>query len=517
MVDISTPTEEDLGLEESVSNQRIIDIINEHFSEFSVAPRRLYSNYGPYTPDYVPLHIIKKMRRDPAIALGLAVLKSAVLISDSYFLEGPDSETIGFTNAWLKPFISNLSRRLLNAFDFGFQAIEIVFDESLPSVTYQVETSEGIRTRTKTKCVVPRKFVALDPERVTPAISVNTGRFEGIFYNAPIFDLHSQTVAAGHRFVGSKATQEQEIFLPASKLVISIYNSSFENFRGESGLDAAYNSWYYSNIGHLLWMRHMQKLASGVFIGTAPAATKSLKGKKIEPVKDLTKILMMLKTLGVAAVPYEPDPNTKENQWKIELLESRHTGEAYQKFLDYHQRLKTRAVLIPDTLIGSLTDSGSTFSSHESFFDLFLSWVQDLAQQLIITPINEQLIKKVTAYNFNINRHPAPTLKLVPVNPKIKRMLMDIIKAALTQITDIDETNTDRARLVSGRIDFESLFKMAGLPHRSPESIPEVPISASSLKIGSTKPDRGEDTVRDKMGTDEEKSGPRNPVGEREP
>lgn len=433
---------------------------------------------GPYTPDWIPIYIYKAMRRDSNIKVGLVLLKSIISAVDRYRLRGSTPRVRGFIRRALWPHLPELLKRILNALDFGFQAFELVYD--VQSISFEVESESQKKISTKSEATLIRKFVDLDPEYVEPLVEEGTNKFAGIKY-------------------------KNERTLPPTKVLYSIFDGEFGNLYGNSILDPAYPHWWNSNVGNLFWGRWMERLAAGVYVGTAPhRAQRDEKGNKQFPVKVMTALLMALRSAGVITIPYDPDPVTKENRYKVELVETSHSGEAFQNFLDYHQNLKLRAILFPEKILGSIVSQSGSFAAHESFMDLYFQWVNWIIDTVVLSPINEQVIYRLTKYNFSSAQ--PPRLEVTPLDKTTKRLFMDILKATLDHPVWFQDNSK---KIASGNVDLRELARMVGLPLRDPEDIPVIPSNEQPNTRNSKR-----DTIQ--TTPDEQISGPRNPKGVRE-
>lgn len=489
-------------------------LVKQSPSQTFVTPGLTTDKFGPYTPDSIPYYIYKRMRRDPGIKFGLVLLKSIISGLDRYRLIGGDPDTRGFVKEVLWSKLPELLKKVLNALDFGFSAIELVFDGDLPSVTYTTEEDGQTKRKTKNNCVCIRRFVDLDPERVDPLIELASGKFAGIEYDRDVLTVKTKS---GDLIANIESAPQEPVRLLPSKVLYSVFDGEFGNLRGNSILDPAYTHWWNVNVGHLFWGRWMERIAAGVYVGKAPAKTISdREGNKQFPIKVMTALLSALRSAGVVTIPYSPDNQTKENQWGVELLESKHSGETFQKYLDYHQNLKLRGILFPEKILGSLISESSSqnFAAHESFMDLYFQWVSWIVDTVVLCPINEQIIKPLTAYNFNLANHPAPALAVTPLDKDKQRLYMDLLKAAMR---DPSKVSGKSQQLNGGHIDMRELMKIVGLPLRPVEDVPSVPIGLP-LGGGANGNRSNPDSVRNTVATtpDADKSGPRDPVGRRE-
>lgn len=456
-----------------------------------VVTERVTDIYGPYTPANIPIWVYKMMQRDGVIALALRALKAPMLSASRYYLEGSTAEARAFHWAWLSPLLPKLLRTVLDCFDFGFSAHEIVFDETLPTVRFEVE---GVAKQLR-RAIVPRKFVDLDPGLTEILVDRKTRMFRGVAL--------SNNLADGS-VLGGIDPLEPEVFIPAHKVLLASCEPKFQNYRGYALQQPAYNPWWWGNVAEHFWARWMERLAGGVYVGTAPSDTRvNADGQRVNPVEYMQSLLIALRSMGTVAIPWEADPATRENKWKIELLESKSDGEAFSKWLVHLTASKTRAALIPDRLI--IQDGTGSFAAHESSFEQFFTFLESILAESVFGPINTQVLAPVHAYNYG-SVSPAPRLAATPMNPAMRKLFMEVLKlvAPMPRALRGDKKITN-----GGLVDALTLLKQIGVATLPEKEWPWVD-RQEDVGVGATP------KKRDVTATDTEKNGDKNPIDERE-
>lgn len=365
--------------------------------------------FGPYNPQEIPIWVIKMIRRDFVARLAAAVFKGPLLKASRYHLVGGDAKTRGFTEHYSRPLLPKLLRTSLNAMDFGFQAHEIVYDESLPTVNFNIEGGGTAQIR---NAVIPRAFVDIDPENVELYVDPDTGRFEGI--EVAVFSAHSQIWNI-----------EAPKFIPAAKVLLNTYQMEFSQFRGHSWYIPGYNPWWWKNVGYMYWGRFHERLGMGVYKGRAPNEKRPDRQGVIQSAMAMiTGLLLNLRQGGVITIPHEVDD--KGNQkYDVELLESKNNGEGFEKWIAHLTISMMRGLMIPDLL--AIQDGPGSFAGKEVVAEQFFATQDSVVDDTVVEPYNQQVVAPNIRYNFG-NNAPIPRYVAAPLNPAIRKNYFDLIK-----------------------------------------------------------------------------------------
>lgn len=391
--------------------------------------------FGPYTPASVPLWVLKIMRRDPMLRLALRAIKGPMLKASRYYLRGGSDRVRGFVNKVLRPIMPKLLRTCLNALDFGFQAHEIVWDETLPTISYT--NRDGTKEQVR-RAVVPRRIADLDPDLVDVLVDRSSGKFVGL-------NVKDSLAWDPINLTGVVAAIGEARFLPPEKVLLCTNEMEFGNQRGTSILLPVYNPWWWGNVNDLLWGRFTERLGIGVYVGTAPSDMRvDRNGRKQDPIAYLMSILNALRAAGVAVVPFEAGPDG-ENKWKVELLETKHDGTIFEKRGQQLDAKKLRGLLIPDRLLTAAETGG--YASQGVIIEQFFSWVSGIEEEVVIEPIIQQLIRLLVLYNFGANEE-VPVMKSIPMSPASKKVYTETFKAICAQPRSLEKDDIGTVKRV---------------------------------------------------------------------
>lgn len=426
--------------------------------------------FGPYNPHYQPVWVLKMMRRDPVLALGLRALKAPLMRPSRYFFHGGDPEARAFLTEVFRQLLPKFLRTALNALDFGFQAHEIVWDESLPTVRFRLESGSYKQLR---KALVPKKLVDLDPDTVTILVNDSTQEYEGL--------------SVGQQFI------------PANKTLLISYDTEFGNLRGRSIQLPAYNAWWWSNVGYQLWGRFMERMAAGVYVARAPGGhTTDKNGVRQDNVEFMTSLVMTLRALGVVTIPSECDSASKTPKWGLELLESRSSGEAFERWQIHLTAQKLRGILIPDRLVTQ--DGTGSFAAHESSFEQFFQFSEATMDEVILRPL-QKFADLLVELNYGSSTR-RPELRGSPMDPKMRKAFFELFKSVRDLPREVGVKN-------GAVLDVLEMLKQLDVPVRDQAEWPR------DEQVPPPPPPPPEPTPESEAAKEEE-PGSRNPKGERE-
>lgn len=440
---------------------QLVRSLSTLFGETSF-PAKLTDKFGPYTPERIPIWVLKLMRRDGVIRLGLKALKAPLNRASRYYLEGGDPEVRAFHYQWLRRLLPKLLRTGLNCLDYGFSPHEIVFDENLPTINTTYHSGGKRHNAQIRRAVVPRRILDIDPECCEIIVDPVSFKYIGLrVWLSPIYSNMS----------GIEPLPDRRQFCPGSKTFITSHEMEYGNIRGTAHTLPAYNPWWYGNVADLSWGRFLERIGAGVYKGTAPAQLRpDGRGKMQNPVEYIHALIQAIKSMGAVSIPYEGDPNTKQNKFSIELMEPRNTGETFEKYSTFNRSMKLVAVLCPPKLFFS--DGRGSYSGGEIAFEQFFSWVEAYGEEDIEEPINQQLLEPMTAYNFPKGTE-APRIRCYPMSPNLRKQLLDVYKSVTGMLWESKDKDGGPGRINAGQLaDVEKMLRAVGVPVREPNDIP---------------------------------------------
>lgn len=406
---------------------------------------------GQYTPPWVMFWVLKLMRDDPQISLGMGAIKS-VFFGIDYRYQGGDPAARAFLNKTVieAPWFDRLKLSILNALDFGFQSHEILW--ALRDVTFQPEAMNAPPVTLEEANVV-RGFVDLDPEEIA-AINVDKWR-----------NLDSISLTG--------ALQESQI--PADKLLHSVHQYEFANWWGNSMLRRAYNPWLWCNHLYGWMMRYLEGKANPPYVGTAPADvnvydnSQSLAGQTPKSgTQLLTEQMLALRGGGAAALPHTED-SKGNNKWKIEVLQDSGRTEQFVTSINHLQALKLRALYLPDRAATQDTATGS-FAMADAHIELFLSILEGIKRHVMLQSLTE-LGHKIVRANFGRGVS-VPQASASDLSRQKHDLMADLVKQALDVPATLDDGREyDPRKLINWNAALTSL----NVPHFDPREVAKAP------------------------------------------
>jgi len=314
-------------------------------------------------PGSVPVRILKKMRLDAQIALGLSAVKAPVT-GVTWWAVSADEDAARFVEAALEPVWSGIMRASLAAVDFGFQAAEKVWE--VRDVEY-----EFAGARRRRRAVVYRKLRDLDPEEVTIAVDAR-GDFAG--------------VRAGG------------VFLPSEKCYVMTLDREWGNLYGRGRLEAAYEPWYWASVMYLFANRYFERKGDPAIVGRAPAEERTdSDGNRVRTLDEAARVIASLRSGGTAVFPDERDEFGNQ-RWAFEYLVDDKRADMFIAYIEHLQVVKLRAILVPERTVTQDSASGS-YAMASEHTETFLRNEETLLSQ-ILEHVNRYIVRPLVEYNF---------------------------------------------------------------------------------------------------------------------
>ena len=215
-------------------------------------------------------------------------------------------------------------------------------------------------------------------------------------------------------------------------------------------------------------------------------------------------MLIALRAMGAITIPFEPDAVTGKNKWAVELLETKNDGSAFEKWLVHLTACKLRGILLPDRLV--VQDGTGSFAAHESTFSQFFAFLESILEEVVLGPINQQLLWPVQKLNYG-QETDLVSLSATPLDPLTKKVFLEALKLVAEMPREIGDAGkqVNNASLV----DCLTLLQQMDIPTRDKEDWPETdPLAGEKLKAQTSNRD-------DATKSDTEKNGAKKPTGDR--
>lgn len=402
---------------------------------------------GSYTPDHIPHAIRKRMLRADHIAMGYRAI-TAPFFAISYRPEGGSPETKAFcAETFLeREIFPRFIETTLNACFFGAQTHEMIWgieDEVVATIKASEPTSD--RTLTWRRPYTLARLDDLDPELTEPYFDPGTRRFAG-------------------------ATFDGGPLIPADKLVHVVNEGFFQNWRGSSILDPAYNPWYWSNWIALNCMKYMQQKANPPVKGWGPDLdfwdeTAASQGQTAAPgLQLLGSKVQALRDGGFIGLDGRRD-DRGERIWDIEFMEDSKRVDQFMEVWRYLGTLELRAMGIPEKVLTQDHVTGS-FAIADVQTDTFYGTLQRYLARLLIASTNK-VLRRITTVQFG-PRAPAPRLG----SSELSRHGRDLMARLLEKSMKVPRRTSD-GRVFTGDmlLDVEKALETNNLPRLRPEDV----------------------------------------------
>jgi hypothetical protein len=360
------------------------------------------ATFGLYNPDTIPVDTYLRMKTDPQIAIGLAMIKLP-LYSLGWIIECEDTDIREFVKEIMARIWRRLLRSMLTAVDFGFASHEIVWELLDLEVASQSPNGRK-KTHFSGKAETIKKIKAHYPSTVRIRTDAATDDFIGITQQSPTGGMVS---------------------LDAPKCFLFVLQDEFGNWFGQSRLKAAYKAWYWKEVLQQFMLRYFERKGSPSTVISHPVGGGITRdGQEYDNTEIALRIGSNLVENSVVTLPYEADREGK-NQWDIKYLADDRRGEMFVNALNYLSAQILRGLLTPERVMTQDISTGS-YGMATSHAEIFLLSLEGLAAEMS-DAINMQIIPKIVEYNFKPKKIVPCRLSIEKIQYDRKRILKEIL------------------------------------------------------------------------------------------
>lgn len=214
------------------------------------------------------------------------------------------------------------------------------------------------------------------------------------------------------------------------KFIVYSHNREFDNWYGTSDLQAAYRSWWSKDVILKFWNMFLERFGMGI-----PYLHPG-EGRSTIPEPAFTNLKNAIFNLqNNTAIAQQ------SGEAKLEILEStrRGTGE-FDKAIQYYDRAISRALLMPSGLGIADESAPGSLARSQVHFDLWL-WIMLDLRKTTEELINEQIIKELVDYNYQVTDY--PKFKFNPVDEaekvELAKLWLEAIKGNAVHPDSDDE------------------------------------------------------------------------------
>uniref|UniRef100_A0A6M3KSX2 Putative methyltransferase n=1 Tax=viral metagenome TaxID=1070528 RepID=A0A6M3KSX2_9ZZZZ len=366
---------------------------------------------GIYNPDVIPIDTYLRMKTDPQVAIGLAMIKMP-LYSLGWTIECEDLDIRKFVHTAINRVWRKLIVSALTAIDFGFASHELVWEMLDLDISSQNPAGRK-KTHFSGKAEVLKKVKAHYPSTIKIRTDSKTDEFIGIV----------QRTMSG-----------ADVSLDAEKCFLFTMGDEFGNFFGMSRMKPAYKSWYWKEVLTQFMLRYFERRGSPATVVQHPiGGGLTLEGDEYDNSDIALRISQNLLENSSVTLPYEADKDGR-NQWGISYLTDDRRGEMFVNALNYLGAQILRGLLTPERVMTQDLSTGS-FSMASSHAEIFLLSEEGLAKQ-IEGAINEQIIPSLVQFNFNPKKQVECSLRIEKIQYDRRRILKEIMVEVLRNVNN---------------------------------------------------------------------------------
>lgn len=267
------------------------------------------------------------------------------------------------------------------------------------------------------------------------------------------WDVVDEKLIAVKQYISAGKTARQ-VWIPASKLCLFVFDQEGGDFRGQSVLRAAYKPWYYKDTLERIDAMRIERWALGIpkISQTEDIVSNPNKTQAIEAVKNLRA-----HEKGFLYVPKGFD---------IDLLDS-----GSGKMVDPTSAIQRHDASILKAIMAQFLELGQTEtgarSLGETLKDMYLMGLS-FSANLVCEVIRTQVFKELVAWNFGADVR-VPRLKFSGLQP----VDLELLSRAYAQISN------SKAITMDGKTE-DHIREQLGLPSRDMDEVNEDPYEDDS-------------------------------------
>lgn len=360
------------------------------------------------------LPVYRQMRRDPNIALALALIK-APIYSLQWHIESDQEDVQADLTAIVARLWRSIVRTSLTAVEYGFAPHEKIWalePDGRPTLA---------------------KLNDLEPWLTTVMADKATGAFAGFKYRP-----------------GGALSSAAEVFIPAEKAFVFTHAKEYGSLYGGSRLDAAYKPWDRGEKARDNFGDYLDRKANPPIKGRAPAETRQdANGTEIDCIEEAEKNLLALAKGGVATFPSEYDEAGKP-VWDAEYMQVPQRAEEFIKGFGYFDTRCFRATLVPEAV--ATHGNVGAFAAIKQYTETFMT-LEDMLAEDFVEQADKYIVQKLVALRHQgAEAHLRAGALSQQVNERYVQLIETLLASPMT------------AALVIRALDMAAIVQGSGLP-----------------------------------------------------
>lgn len=210
--------------------------------------------------------------------------------------------------------------------------------------------------------------------------------------------------------------QQSLNFLPSDKFVIYSYRKKFSNYYGDSDLRDCYRPWWMKDNFVKFMAIALERYGEPTWVFTTKGPIGLSNRIALENfMRDLQSKSGLIIPEGVTVKPEHPAPDV---------------GRQFTDVLEYCDQLIRIALLVPGLLGFSSEGSVGSYARSQTEFNAFVAIMEYLRAD-IESNVNEQLVKQLIDFNFDITDGKYPLFKFKSISEEDKQKQFDNYIAGL--------------------------------------------------------------------------------------
>jgi len=223
---------------------------------------------------------------------------------------------------------------------------------------------------------------------------------------------------ATDQFGNLTAIQQMTHDMPIDKFILYTYDMEFQNWYGNSDLEAAYRAWW-SKDNSYKWLAMLLER-----LGIPPIF--ALYDSSFYSNENLTQLQKVLENMQAATVGSIPKSESKDGGKSIEFWTpelAKNVADVFIPALDMYNKDIARAILMPGLLGMTPDDNVGSNARSEVHFDVFMLVIDRIRNEISEYVMQEQIIKPLIDLNFTVKEY--PKFKFLPLDDELRLEVFD--------------------------------------------------------------------------------------------
>ena len=408
---------------------------------------------GEFQPRWVSLDTFQRMRNDPQVAFGTAILR-APLVNLEYAVEGEDPKIVAFVEHVLKQHYRRLALAGSLAIPFGFQ---VVAKEWAVEDLVVNRTKEGSRDKETFRFPSARvisRFKAIDPRTLTLLIDPVADDWGGVEQRNP--QAPGGVARVGRDGAALWSYRREDVF---------------GSLTGFPAYQQIYEPWYAKKAMELFTNRYFERKADPVPKARAPESIPVQGGGRMSGVEYMQAILLAIKAGGGVVLPNVMDPQTQKYLFDFEYMMDDKRGDMFQQRLDALDVQILRGLWITDRA-GTTGEVGAR-AEAEVHAETMAGMLQSNIKEWLDDVVNPQVVEPLVAANFGPEavRESGTHVTSGGLSADFKTLLKELLQ----KLIDAEQMMAEGGRVkLADALDGVRIAEQLGIPLRSADELKEI-------------------------------------------